>query len=155
MTAAHWRDPGSYELEHTDLFPAVGIVEDPHLYLDADGRFHALFHHEIGCPPKSWTTRNINCGGHAYSEDGRRWFYGSAAGGRANGTAYWQNASLHGGGVLHFGARQRPHMVLGPDGATPVAVTNGAQAVGATAAGQLGAGGDASWTFLQQLATGS
>jgi hypothetical protein len=87
VTATHWKDPSSYVLEHTDLFPAVGIVEDPHVYLDAGGHFHALFHHEIGCPPKSWTARNINCGGHAFSEDGRRWFYGSAAGGRANGTA--------------------------------------------------------------------
>jgi hypothetical protein len=104
-----------------------------------------------------------NCGGHAFSADGRAWHYPWI-----NGSAYTQSASLvdgagrrnaaavflcvavflcetiivcqdrlgthtikklakegvnvSTGSVAEFTARQRPHMVLGPDGVTPVAV---------------------------------
>ena len=62
--------PGQYVLEHSDLFPGVGVVEDPHVWLDVRGRFHALFHHETGCPTTPWGGK-MNCGGHAFSLDGR------------------------------------------------------------------------------------
>ena len=140
VTARNWKDPSTYVLEHTDLFPDVGVVEDPHVYLDEDGYFHALFHHETGCPAVSWGGGS-NCGGHAFSADGRTWLYPWI-----NGSAYPQNASLVDGSVAEFTARQRPHMVLGPDGVTPVAVTNG---VGLLGAG--GKGGDHMFTFLQPI----
>ena len=127
----------------TDLFPTVGVVEDPSVWRAADGSFHALFHHETGCAhfgPES----ALNCGGHAFSVDGIDWHYPYI-----NGSAYGENASLVGGGMVRFAARQRPHVVLGPDGVTPVALTNGAQLVG-----EGGKAGDATITFLQPIANG-
>jgi hypothetical protein len=87
----------------------------------------------------------MNCGGHAFSADGRTWHYPYI-----NGSAYGENATLAGGGVVHFAARQRPHIVLGPDGVTPVALTNGSQLVG-----EGGQAGDATVTFLQPIRTHS
>ena len=34
---------------YNDLFPAVHSTEDPHVYLDGDGNFHAVFHHCYKC----------------------------------------------------------------------------------------------------------
>jgi hypothetical protein len=62
-----------------------------------------------------------------------------------NGSAYWENVTLASGEALEFTKRERPHLVFGPDGITPVALTNGAGIDG------IGKFGDATWTFLQPL----
>eukprot|EP01043_Picozoa_sp_COSAG02_P030401 COSAG02_NODE_1938_length_10312_cov_16.495741_9_plen_355_part_00 len=49
---------------------------------------------------------------------------------------------------VHVAARQRPHIVLGPDGTTSVALTNGAQLVS-----EGGRAGDATIAFLQTIRT--
>ena len=51
------------------------------------------------------------------------------------------------GTTLEFQRRERPHIVFGEDGVTPVALTNGAGIDG------VGAYGDATWTFLQLIQT--
>jgi hypothetical protein len=68
VTATDWKDPASYTPEYTDLFPAVHSTEDPHVYTDADGYYHAVFHHCFQCP------KPCVCGGHAYSLDGKQWY---------------------------------------------------------------------------------
>ena len=106
------------------------------MYLDADGGFHAIFHHCYHCP------RSCVCGGHGYSLDGKQWYYPYI-----NGSAYWENATLakSPGEVVQFYKRERPHLVFAADGVTPVALTNGAGVDG------IGEGGDATWTFLQPI----
>jgi hypothetical protein len=49
--------------------------------------------------------------------------------------------------MIVFNRRERPHIVLGKDGVTPVALTNGVGIVGNEGRG------DAYRTFLQPLAT--
>ena len=48
VTARNWRDPATYTFHKELLFAAQGMTtdgtEDPALYLDSKGRFHALFH---------------------------------------------------------------------------------------------------------------
>lgn len=136
VTALHWKDPTSYTPEYEDLFPAVHSTEDPHVYTDADGNYHAVFHHCFQCP------KACVCGGHAYSADGEHWHYPYI-----NGSAYWENVTFTNGEVVEFKRRERPHLVFAADGVTPVALTNGAGIDG------VGMYGDATWTFLQPLKT--
>ena len=69
VSASDWRDPTTYVPEYKDLFPMVGVVEDPDVWVDAEGRFHAVFHHETGCTVP-WV-----CVGHAFSLDSKTWHY--------------------------------------------------------------------------------
>ena len=80
------------------------------------------------------------CGGHAYSVDGVQWFYPLIIG-----EAYTQFATITNSTVVEFSRRERPHIVLGKDGVTPIALTNGAGMDG------VGKYGDHTWTFLQPL----
>jgi hypothetical protein len=82
------------------------------------------------------------CGGHAYSDDGKNWFYPYISG-----SAYFENVTLTDGRELQFHRRERPHLVFDKDGVTPLALTNGAGIDG------IGKYGDATWTFLQPLKT--
>ena len=63
------------------------------------------------------------------------------AGSRSNA---WADADVD----VHVAARQRPHIVLGPDGTASVALTNGAQLVS-----EGGRAGDATIAFLQTIRT--
>jgi hypothetical protein len=74
--------------------------------------------------------------------DGVKWHYPYI-----NGSAYWENATMQDGSTWHFQQRERPHLVLGKDGVTPVALTNGAAVDGS------GLYNDHTWTFIQPLAT--
>lgn len=105
------------------------------MYLDGSGHFHAVFHHCYQCP------KGCVCGGHAYSTDGKQWAYPYISG-----SAYWENVTFSSGQVAQFHKRERPHLVFGKDGVTPVALTNGA-----ALEGSIGKFGDATWTFMQPL----
>lgn len=69
VTATNWKDNTTYNFEHTDLLfgdnglPNPGGVEDPFVYFDKSGVYHALFHMLHPAHPYS-------SGGHAYSLDG-------------------------------------------------------------------------------------
>jgi hypothetical protein len=136
VAASNWRDPATYIPEYNDLFPEVHSTEDPHVYIDAQGHFHAVFHHCFQCP------KSCVCGGHAFSADGVVWHYPYV-----NGSAYSAHVALVDGRELEFERRERPHLVFAPDGVTPVALTNGAGIDG------TGQNHDATWTFLQPLKT--
>jgi len=57
VTATDWRDPASYKQSDNLLFPPELVnkngLEDPHMYLDASGRCHAVFHGAIP-EPRCW-----------------------------------------------------------------------------------------------------
>eukprot|EP01084_Bolivina_argentea_P285539 489688_1 len=75
VTATNWKDNTTY-IEHKNvLFPemAYAATEDPSLYIDCNGNYHAIFHH---MDPNQWQQ---TCGGHAFSKDGIDWIYGGVA----------------------------------------------------------------------------
>lgn len=119
LTASDWSDPSTYVVAREELFPDVGYrgTEDPHVYRDARGGFHALFHHmdDADCADVDELPA---CGAHAFSADGVAWTYGGVAFGR---TVTFTDT----GAAFDFARRERPHMVFAKDGTTPVAVTNG------------------------------
>ena len=141
VPASNWKDPRSYRWGSTapskrsPLFPELGSsgTEDPALYLDKQGRFHALFHNMQ--PGGNRPATNL---GHAFSANGTSWQYtgvcGNSSGRYTDGTAF------------AFSRRERPHPVFAADGTTLVAVTNGVQYEDSTTKGR-----DAVFTFLQPV----
>ena len=119
-TASNWRDPATYVQHTRDLFRGSGGggrlppldaglegVEDPYLWQAADGSFHMLVHGA--------------CGYHAFSADGFDWATSPHGGSTC---AFPRLRVPHQGGpAKDFARRERPHLVLGPDGFTPVALT--------------------------------
>ena len=118
--------------EGSSLFPGLGLgLEDPDLWIDARGAYHAVFH---AIEPTSRLT-----GAHACSTDGLRWHY--------TGIAY--NATVHfsDGSATTFSRRERPHVVFA-NPAHPRTPTHLSTAV------QYGGKyGDATFTLVQPIAT--
>jgi hypothetical protein len=156
VTASNWKDNTTYVFHKEPLFAASqGLrahgTEDPALYLDAKGRFHALFHNmQSPSPPPMKRPRvrptrvgvgapNIS-GGHAFSTDGVHWNY--------TGVAFNASGTYDDGSTFAFLRRERPHPVFAADGHTLVAVTNGV-----TYADSTTASNDACFTFLQPVVT--
>lgn len=149
VTASDWRNADSYTgLWSVNLFPNTTIVpyaglEDPFVYMDAAGIFHAVFHNQIEADDESL------CGGHAFSEDGITWTF--------TGTA-WNNEVRFRAGVqaafkYRFSRMERPHLVFG-DVKAPfriTALTTGVQ-FGKRAPVSV-AGEDACYTLLQPVSS--
>ena len=78
------------EIISTDLGTAG--TEDPFVYLDAAGHFHAIFHHMYGqgTATQWWLDTD---GGHAFSRDGLEWTYGGVA---------WGDPQHPRGQAVHF-----------------------------------------------------
>jgi hypothetical protein len=136
VTATHWKNASSYVWSSDPILPLnlpedVGL-EDPHLYRDARGAFHALFH------AFSLNATAGDFGGHAFSTDGRTWTWG--------GLAYSNRGAYADGSAFNFLGRQRPHLVFEEGGAAPLGLTNGVIYKDASTAGS-----DASFTFVQPL----
>lgn len=139
VTAAHWKNASSYVFHAGALFPELATrgSEDPALYLDARGHFHALFHNMDPCP--DYPCPEV-AGGHAFSLDGAAWSY--------TGVAYNSSGLYTNGIPFSFHRRERPHPVMAEDGRTIVALTTGVNYQdGSTAHG------DATFTFLQPVAS--
>jgi hypothetical protein len=139
VTAGHWKNASSYVFHADALFPELGTrgSEDPALYLDARGHFHALFHNMDPCP--DYPCPEV-AGGHAFSVDGLSWNY--------SGVAYNSTGFYTDGTPFSFLRRERPHPVMAEDGFTIVALTTGVNYHdGSTAHG------DATFTFLQPVAS--
>eukprot|EP00041_Stephanoeca_diplocostata_P029789 m.887075 g.887075 ORF g.887075 m.887075 type:complete len:401 (+) comp23634_c0_seq3:572-1774(+) len=133
VLATDWKDPSTYTWTEEQLFDdkdVPGGIEDMFLWVDKRGKFHALFHVMYGCGEHN------TCGGHAFSEDGRRWRWG--------GTAYTGLVNFTDGTSYDFPYVERPHLVFDKDGVTPVALTNGVKP-------GWGADGDQSFTLLRPL----
>ncbi len=136
VTAAHWKNASSYVFSQAPLFPALGGqgTEDPALYLDAAGVFHALFHNMV---PRFGPDV---AGGHAFSEDGVSWTY--------TGVAYNSSGLYADGSAFSFSRRERPHPIMAPDGVTIVALSTGVVYSDDPAAVH----GSPSFTFVQPVA---
>lgn len=140
VTAAHWKNASSYVWYNNPILPlrlpeGVGL-EDPSLYRDAKGRFHALFH----AFNLSSATAAGDFGGHAFSEDGWSWTWG--------GLSYDARGSFTDGSSFDFLGRQRPHLVFEEGSAAPLGLTNGV-----IYQDESTAGSDASFTFVQPVKT--
>jgi hypothetical protein len=99
--------------------PGMGVplpdanIEDPFVYRDARGRFHAILHAmDVGDDPSF-------CGGHAFSADGVAWTY--------TGFAFGNVANYSDGTARAFSRRERPHLLFARDGVTPLALSSGVQ----------------------------
>jgi len=148
VLATHWRDASSYVGRFsTLLFPNTTIVpdsglEDPFVYLDRRGVFHAVFHSQIEGDDERL------CGGHAFSEDGITWTFGGTA---------WSNevefVAAEGSAAYKysFSRRERPHLVFG-DAADPYRITALTTGVQFGSKAPLSVNGeDACYTLLQRV----
>jgi hypothetical protein len=138
VTAGHWKNASSYTWHSAPILPLrlpedVGL-EDPHLYQDVRGSFHALFH----AFSLNASAAAGDYGGHAFSEDGLNWTWG--------GLAYSSRGVYSDGTSFEFLGRQRPHLVMGASG--PLGLSNGVIYKDASTAGA-----DASFTFVQPVRT--
>jgi hypothetical protein len=121
IRADHWRGP--YTVVAADTYPnwrgsACG-VEDPFLWVDKRGHWHALYHVING---------HNGPGGHAYSLDGLTWSNVSKAYGTAR--------PLATGAVVHYSA-ERPKLLFGPDHAPTHLYTGSDKRSGFTIASPL------------------
>ena len=103
--APHWSGP--YMMSYFPIFDNMN--EDPHLYRDFRGNFHAVFHgmDQWGCGDQ--TPCRLNVGRHAFSEDGLQWVYS-----RVN--AWTTKVEYEDGSTVDFARRERPEMILDADG---------------------------------------
>eukprot|EP01064_Diplonema_japonicum_P036158 TRINITY_DN8044_c2_g1_i1.p1 TRINITY_DN8044_c2_g1~~TRINITY_DN8044_c2_g1_i1.p1 ORF type:complete len:481 (+),score=32.44 TRINITY_DN8044_c2_g1_i1:390-1832(+) len=106
VTATDYRKPESYKYDTylwDDLFGLGGPTEDPFLYKDVEGNFHAIFHNMYGCYP---------CGGHAFSPDnGVTWVY--TGGDAYSDTLHFEAPQGNGDPVAdRIARRERPHLVF-------------------------------------------
>ena len=85
-------------------------LEDPYLYQDAVGHFHALFHSMGGCS-------DVGC--HAFSRDGHAWHLASS-------NPYTTTIGFEDGSSRLYARRERPHLVFNAQG-DPAFLSNGVQ----------------------------
>ena len=80
-------------------------MEDPYLYTDTEGSYHALFH---AFTPRTAVTKGegglVFPGSHAFSLDGRAWVY--------TGAAYSNRVVFTDGTATLLARRERPHLVF-------------------------------------------
>ena len=128
VSASNWKNASSYQYHAAQpLFqlPRKTVIEDGSVYLDRQGRYHAIFHSGL-------------LGIHTFSKDGLSWSYGGVA---------WNNTvAFQGGGGYSFRRRERPHFVFG-DAADPHRITALTTAVSYGEEGDS----DACYTLLQPV----
>ena len=137
-TATDWKNASTYVATVDDvLFGDNGVVnpggvEDPFLYVDVHGGYHALFHMLYPAHPYS-------SGGHAFSLDGHNWTW--------TGQAYDGNVTFQDGTQTEFQNGDRPHLLFDKTGRTPIALTTAA----GTTWGAPGMDSDQTFTLLRPL----
>ena len=135
--ATNWKHPSTYTHSMNDLlFGDNGIenpggVEDPFIYVDSRGNYHALFHMLYPSHPYS-------NGGHAYSQNGLNWTW--------TGQAYDGNVTYTDGSRIVANG-DRPHLLFDESGKIPVALTTSAS----TGWGAPGMEIDQTFTLLRPL----
>jgi hypothetical protein len=140
VTAAHWKNASSYVWRTDPILPlnleeGVGL-EDPSIWRDARGGYHALFH----AFNLTGAAAGGDYGGHAFSADGLTWTWG--------GLSFNNSVAFTDGTSVAFLGRQRPHFVFEDGSASPLGLTNGVIYKDATTAGA-----DASFTLVQPVRT--
>eukprot|EP00051_Salpingoeca_urceolata_P007620 m.99073 g.99073 ORF g.99073 m.99073 type:complete len:507 (+) comp15314_c0_seq1:60-1580(+) len=102
ITAPSWRGPYTF---HTVVgSPGSPAVEDPFVWQDHRGNFHALFH--------KFTDEHPGSGGHAFSTDGFSWTLTDEA-------AYTTVVTTADGTEHPFNRRERPHLLFDSTGTRP------------------------------------
>jgi len=124
-TAEDWKDTDNYvRHDKRELFPDLGAAgtEDPFVYLDDEGNYHAIFHHMYGSGTEDQWWLDAT-GGHAFSRDGWEWTYSGVCYGNA--TARYNTDEGQGadvkfeeGDTFKFTRLERPHLLFqdGNDG---------------------------------------
>eukprot|EP01062_Namystynia_karyoxenos_P040429 TRINITY_DN29489_c4_g1_i1.p1 TRINITY_DN29489_c4_g1~~TRINITY_DN29489_c4_g1_i1.p1 ORF type:complete len:443 (+),score=86.05 TRINITY_DN29489_c4_g1_i1:89-1330(+) len=145
LTASDWRDPTTYYPHPDPMFPNMKPYgsEDPFLWRDGRGHYHAMFHDEQGA------TRSNAKGRHAASTDGVNWRYADV---NAYNGSTWVTAPGGGSAVREvlFGRRERPHLIIDHTG-RPTHLINGVQEDAAQTNCSRYAQCDRSYTFVQPL----
>lgn len=133
VTAPHWRGP--YTFHAMVGTPAGPAVEDPFVYQDHRGNFHALFH--------TFIPGAGGAGGHAYSSDGFQWTFASTA-------AYNTTIATTSGDLVTFTRRERPHLLFDETGKRPTFLYTTLTDWAASGANN---GKDKAFTFAQKIST--
>lgn len=94
-TAPHWRGP--YTLHPTPIFD--NLNEDPYLYRDHRGGFHAVFHNMDPWPSTAAVGR------HAFSPDGFQWYY-------SKNDAWSTTVDYEDGTSVDYARRERPEFIF-------------------------------------------
>ena len=150
-TAADWRDPATYAQRHEEVISTdlgTAGTEDPFVYQDAGGHFHAVFHHMYGEGTRTQWWLDTD-GGHAFSRDGVKWTYSGVAWGNAEHPRETPVA-FSDGGAFTFTRLERPHLVFDADGA-PTHLLNAAQYGPGKDPGTAGDNGDATYTLVRPI----
>jgi hypothetical protein len=95
VTAPSWKGP--YTFHDVVGAPGSARVEDPFVWRDHRGSYHALFH--------KFTDENPGSGGHAFSRDGFKWTLTDNA-------AYGTTVTTTDGVAHEFNRRERPHLLF-------------------------------------------
>ena len=122
IVAPHWRGP--YTLGRL-IGPAPFTVEDPFLYRDVRGAFHALFHG--GKQGGDF----VAAGAHAFSTDGHDWVFSAKA-------AYTTTVNTSDGQAHTFTRRERPHLLFAGGGGSGGGVRSGGARSGGAHSGMAG-----------------
>jgi hypothetical protein len=133
--------------------------EDPSMWIDKEGYYHILSHN--GARGKDYRPVNESgdCGRHYFSRDGSAgtWHVAPVQAADLGGCAYPRvDVPFSDGRSYTFYRRERPHLVLGPDGFTPVALTTAVIDSPVEPGTRYGNGaadvyGDASYTLVQPI----
>ena len=129
-TAPHWSGP--YTVDPEPIF--ANQNEDPYIYRDSRGHFHAIFH---GMDP--WLTGAW--GAHAFSLDAKDWVYSRAE-------AFSRTVQFEDNSTVQYTRRERPEFIFDQ---TTGEITHLVSGVcdGVVQTGQ----GDQSYTLVQPVAT--
>ena len=112
-----WRGP--YERITGDVMSyCTRCQEDPFMWRDPRGRWHALLHKMFDPPGRSPIPSPGWSGGHIYSRDGLTWSHVQRC--------YSTNVTLEGGGLLVTKRRERPKLIFNEAG-VPTHLTNGVE----------------------------
>jgi len=159
--ASSYRDTGQAPHFDTKPYPTPFEGEDPSVWIDKAGHYHMLAHGGVRgiAHPRN---DSGNCGQHYFSTTGKAGTWNTApiiglVGGHKMqvGGCAWPGVHVpwSDGTTKTFYRRERPHLVLGPDGFTPVALTTAVidSPTGPGVPGFSGVQRDASYTLVQPI----
>ena len=116
VSAPSWRGP--YTPITGDITTCDHCEEDPFMWVDARGNWHALFHRMFDPAGKSPIPSPGWCGGHAFSKDGLHWSSISRA--------YNTSVLLTDGSRIEMLRRERPKLIFDKSG-KPTHLFNGVE----------------------------
>ncbi|GAB5353066.1 hypothetical protein AAMO2058_000006500 [Amorphochlora amoebiformis] len=146
-----WKNASTYKQLEVEIFPDLGPAgtEDPFVYIDGNGHFHAIFHHMYGME-SSYNWWLLAEGGHAFSVDGVTWTYSGVAWGDPFDRLRGDVVHYKDGTSFRFTRRERPHFIIDEKGRPTHLVTAAQYGTGKNPGGGAN-NDDACYTLIQQL----